>query len=107
MSAELPSAGERRGAGPGEGASVRAWPFVGRDEELRSIAATYREASVSGVVIVGDAGVGKTRLAREALARLAAPGRGAAWVTATRICSMIPRPRLFIILRCGGWRSCW
>jgi len=49
---------------------VRAWPFVGRDEQLRFIAATYREASVSGVVIVGDAGVGKTRLAREALARL-------------------------------------
>src|SRR6266508_2360029 len=90
MSAELPSAGERRGAGPGEGASVRAWPFVGRDEELRSIAATYREASVSGVVIVGDAGVGKTRLAREALARLAAPGRCAEWVTATRSAAVIP-----------------
>src|SRR6266498_2709193 len=90
MSAELPSAGERRGAGPGEGASVRAWPFVGRDEELRSIAATYREASVSGVVIVGDAGVGMTRLAREALARLAAPGRCAEWVTATRSAAVIP-----------------
>jgi len=57
---------------------------------LRSIAATYREASVSGVVIVGDAGVGKTRLAREALARLAAPGRCAEWVTATRSAAVIP-----------------
>lgn len=69
---------------------MRAWPFVGRDEELRSIAATYRDASASGVVIVGDAGVGKTRLAREALARLGAPGRRTEWVTATRSAAAIP-----------------
>ena len=69
---------------------MRAWPFVGRDEQLRFIAATYREASVSGVVIVGDAGVGKTRLAREALARLTAPGRRIEWVTATRSAAAIP-----------------
>jgi hypothetical protein len=69
---------------------VRAWPFVGRDEELRSIAAAYREASASGVVIAGDAGVGKTRLAHEALARLAAPGRRVEWVTATRSAAAVP-----------------
>jgi DNA-binding CsgD family transcriptional regulator len=57
---------------------------------LRSIAAAYREAGVSGVVIVGDIGVGKTRLAREALARLAAPGRRVEWVTATRSAAAIP-----------------
>jgi len=102
---------------------VDAWPFVGRDEQLRFIAAGYHDASVSGVVVVGDAGFGKTRLAREALARLAALGRRTEWVTATRSaaaiplgavshllppeCSMARRPRLCIIWRCGGWRTCW
>ena len=69
---------------------VEAWPFVGRDEQLRFIAAAYRDASVSGVVVVGDAGFGKTRLAREAMARLAAPGRRIEWVTATRSAAVIP-----------------
>jgi DNA-binding CsgD family transcriptional regulator len=69
---------------------VRAWPFVGRDEELRSIVATHRAPSGCGIVIVGDAGVGKTRLAREALARLAAAGRRTEWVTATRSAAAIP-----------------
>jgi hypothetical protein len=69
---------------------VDAWPFVGRDEQLRFIAAGYRDASVSGVVVVGDAGFGKTRLAREALARLAALGRRTEWVTATRSAAAIP-----------------
>src|SRR5215470_18322400 len=76
---------------PGSGgAPVETWPFVGRDEELRFIAAANREAGVSGVVVVGDAGVGKTRLAREALARLAAPGRRVEWVRATRSAAAIP-----------------
>jgi hypothetical protein len=69
---------------------VDAWPFVGRDEQLRFIAAGYHDASVSGVVVVGDAGFGKTRLAREALARLAALGRRTEWVTATRSAAAIP-----------------
>jgi len=69
---------------------VEAWPFVGRDEELRFIAAACRETGVSGVVVVGDAGVGKTRLAREALTRLAAPGRRVEWVRATRSAAAIP-----------------
>jgi DNA-binding CsgD family transcriptional regulator len=68
---------------------VRTWPFVGRDEELRFIAAACREAGSSGVVVAGDAGVGKTRLAREASARLA-PGRRVEWATATRSAAAIP-----------------
>lgn len=42
------------------------WPLTGRDSELRSIAAALIEPG--GVLLAGAAGVGKTRLAREALA---------------------------------------
>lgn len=69
---------------------MREWPFVGRDEELRFIAASHHDEGSGGVVIVGDAGVGKTRLAREALGRLAAPDRRTEWVTATRSAAALP-----------------
>ncbi|CCH87016.1 Regulatory protein (modular protein) [Modestobacter italicus] len=45
----------------------RPWPLTGRDEELRRVAAAIRSGEV-GIVVAGPAGVGKTRLAREALA---------------------------------------
>ncbi|WP_345710597.1 AAA family ATPase, partial [Kineococcus glutinatus] len=54
----------------------RPWPLAGRDEELRGVAAAVRPGA-AGIVVAGPAGVGKTRLAREALA---APGRRGATV---------------------------
>jgi DNA-binding NarL/FixJ family response regulator len=51
-------------------AMERPWPLTGRDEELRRVAAAIRPGA-AGIVVAGPAGVGKTRLAREALA---APG---------------------------------
>ena len=42
-----------------------AWPLVGRDAELRAVAAAVRGSA--GVVLAGAAGVGKTRLARAAV----------------------------------------
>ncbi|WP_164983866.1 AAA family ATPase, partial [Cellulomonas endophytica] len=48
----------------------RLWPLAGRDAELRAIAAATRPGA-PGVVLAGPAGVGKTRLAREAAAALA------------------------------------
>jgi MoxR-like ATPase len=56
----------------------RIWPLAGRAEELRYIEAAIRR--VDGprrVVLAGAAGVGKTRLAREALALLARRGASA------------------------------
>ncbi|MGH3764249.1 MAG: ATP-binding protein [Pseudonocardiaceae bacterium] len=41
------------------------WPLTGRDNELRLIAAALDDPG--GIVLDGSAGVGKTRLAREAL----------------------------------------
>ncbi|MFE6645199.1 LuxR C-terminal-related transcriptional regulator [Nocardioides sp. NPDC057772] len=45
----------------------RPWPLTGRDDELRRVAAAIRPGA-AGVIVAGPAGVGKTRLAREALA---------------------------------------
>ena len=57
----------------------RPWPLTGRDEELRRVAAAIRPG-VAGIVVAGPAGVGKTRLAREAVA--VPEGRGATVVWA-------------------------
>ena len=47
----------------------RGWPLIGRDHELQLIASAIgRRDGHAGVVVGGDAGVGKTRLVREALA---------------------------------------
>lgn len=46
----------------------REWPLLGRSEELRMVAAATRSDRTRGMVISGPAGVGKTRIAREAVA---------------------------------------
>jgi DNA-binding CsgD family transcriptional regulator len=46
----------------------RFWPLTGRDEELRLVAESCSPRSeYAGVAIVGPAGIGKSRLAREAV----------------------------------------
>jgi DNA-binding CsgD family transcriptional regulator len=66
------------------------WPLVGRQSELEALAADIRDARGGGVVLAGAAGVGKTRVAREALALAQAAGRDVDWVTATRAAASIP-----------------
>ena len=56
----------------------RPWPLTGREEELREVAAAIRPGA-AGVVVAGAAGVGKTRLAREALAFPASRGATVVW----------------------------
>lgn len=66
-----------------------AWALVGRDEELAFIADALDGDGTAGVVIAGELGVGKTRLAREAVA--AVEDRFAVeWVAATASSSAIP-----------------
>src|SRR3984893_18873627 len=43
------------------------WPLVGRSEEMRATQAAISASDVSGIVVYGAAGVGKSRIAREAL----------------------------------------
>lgn len=66
-------------------------PLTGRDAELRSIRRTLAGGgSHSGVVIAGPAGVGKTRLAREALAGAAATGDRTNWIVGTESARPLP-----------------
>ncbi|PSK63229.1 putative HTH-type transcriptional regulator [Micromonospora sp. MH33] len=65
--------------------------MTGRVEELRSIdQAIRRPGGVKGVVLAGAAGVGKTRLAREALARAAEQRVATRWVVATASARALP-----------------
>ncbi|MFF0525635.1 LuxR C-terminal-related transcriptional regulator [Actinomadura nitritigenes] len=69
----------------------RRWPLTGRDEELRYITGVLEaREGPAGVVVAGPPGVGKTRLAREALA--AAERRGAAvrWAAASNAARTLP-----------------
>ncbi|MGH7338222.1 MAG: ATP-binding protein, partial [Myxococcota bacterium] len=59
---------------------ARLGPLIGRDEDLRAVRDALSRTSL--VIIVGSAGVGKTRLAQEILAREADQPDGAvAWVS--------------------------
>jgi len=67
------------------------WPLTGRTEEMRIAADTLGGgAEYAGVVIVGRAGVGKTRLALEAAAATVGPGWCVFPVTATAAARVIP-----------------
>ncbi len=64
------------------------WPLTGRARELGLIAAAVSpDSDVAGVMIGGEAGVGKTRLAREALDRSSLPSR---WVSASTSAQSVP-----------------
>jgi DNA-binding CsgD family transcriptional regulator len=43
----------------------RVWPLIGRDEELRLLKSLLTGAGGPGVMLVGEAGVGKSRIAQE------------------------------------------
>jgi DNA-binding CsgD family transcriptional regulator len=66
------------------------WPLVGRRAEVEMLSAVLAGTPAGGVVLAGEAGVGKTRLAREALARAEAAGWEVEWLAATRAAASIP-----------------
>ncbi len=66
-------------------------PLAGRDGELAVIRRTLSGGSnKAGVVIVGAAGVGKTRLAREVLARAESAGERTNWIVGTESARALP-----------------
>ncbi len=67
-----------------------AWALVGRDRELEAIASARSSPGCSGVVLIADAGVGKSRLAREAQAAAQREGAFVDWVQATRSGAAVP-----------------
>ena len=69
---------------------MRAWPLIGREAELRRLVTAANDPSVAGISIVGDAGVGKTRLTAELVAMLMARDRPVACVAASGSARVIP-----------------
>ncbi|MBO3088852.1 helix-turn-helix transcriptional regulator [Cellulomonas dongxiuzhuiae] len=66
----------------------RLWPFTGRDAELRDVVAAVRPGA-AGILVAGPAGVGKTRLVREAVAR-AAGRRRVVWALGANATRLTP-----------------
>ncbi|OBH84377.1 AAA family ATPase [Mycobacterium sp. E2989] len=65
--------------------------LIGRDNELATIRRALSGADQhSGVLIAGAAGVGKTRLAREALRRAGASGERIKWIVGTQSARALP-----------------
>jgi DNA-binding SARP family transcriptional activator len=105
-------AGERsppRGAAgeatSGGGTASRRAPLVGREAELERIGAAWdacrRRARATLLVVTGDAGTGKSRLADEALARARLDGAAAAVVRAVGADAAEPWSGVFGIARGG------
>ncbi|MHC9295545.1 helix-turn-helix transcriptional regulator [Mycobacterium sp. LTG2003] len=65
------------------------WPLTGRDEEMSFLEAAIA-SELCGVVVRGGSGVGKSRIAREALARAQAGGCETRWVAATSVARGLP-----------------
>src|SRR5689334_24237704 len=63
------------------------WPLTGRDDVLSSL---VRLVSSSGLLLTGPAGVGKTRLASELTAVVAAEGTPTHRVTASPTATAVP-----------------
>ena len=66
------------------------WPLVGRREELEFIEDALGRPDQGGVVLAGEAGVGKTRLAREATSLADSKGISTAWAAATQSGRTVP-----------------
>ncbi|MGX9788257.1 LuxR C-terminal-related transcriptional regulator [Mycobacterium sp. MMS18-G62] len=66
------------------------WPLTGRAEELGAIESAIAASDASGIVIWGAAGVGKSRIAREAMAAAASRGCEGRWAVGTTSARSIP-----------------
>ncbi|MDX8029706.1 AAA family ATPase [Lentzea sp. BCCO 10_0856] len=66
------------------------WPFVGRARELEDVMSALTSPNANGAALVGPAGVGKTRLADEVVARLEQTGVAVRRCYATVATSSIP-----------------
>ncbi|WP_396915826.1 AAA family ATPase [Mycolicibacterium sp.] len=71
---------------------IHRWPLVGRTEELQIIADATRATGdhARGVVLSGAAGVGKTRLAREAVAGCGPRSVRRHWIVGTASSRTVP-----------------
>ncbi len=66
------------------------WPLTGRSEEMRAVQAAILASDVSGIVVNGPAGVGKSRIAREALNAAVSRGCQGRWAVGTSSARTLP-----------------
>ncbi|MDT5286683.1 MAG: hypothetical protein QOF88_1572 [Mycobacterium sp.] len=66
------------------------WPLTGRSEEMRAIEAAIVDPDVAGIVVFGAAGVGKSRIAREALSAAVSRGCEGRWAVGTSSARTLP-----------------
>jgi DNA-binding CsgD family transcriptional regulator len=66
------------------------WPLTGRSEEMLAIDAAIWASDVSGIVVFGPAGVGKSRIAREALTAAVSRGCEGRWAVGTSSARTLP-----------------
>jgi DNA-binding CsgD family transcriptional regulator len=66
------------------------WPLTGRSDEMRAIEAAILAPDVSGIVVRGPAGVGKSRIAREALSAAVSRGWEGRWAIGTSAARTLP-----------------
>ena len=66
------------------------WPLTGRSKEQRLIEAAIFDSDSAGIVVCGAAGVGKSRIAREALDSVASHGCEVRWIVGTSSARSIP-----------------
>src|SRR5215218_4585598 len=66
------------------------WELVGRETACRAIIAALGERPARGVVLAGPAGVGRTRLAHEAMVLAERNGRATRWAGATGATALVP-----------------
>jgi DNA-binding CsgD family transcriptional regulator len=74
--------------------------LIGRDSELERVRGA-RSAGATGVMISGEAGVGKTRIARQAVKEAGDAGLHMAWVRATHSSCAIPLGALSALVPSG------
>jgi DNA-binding CsgD family transcriptional regulator len=66
------------------------WPLTGRSDEMGAIEAAIWASDVSGIVVCGAAGVGKSRIAREALSAAVLRGCEGRWAIGTSSARTLP-----------------
>jgi DNA-binding NarL/FixJ family response regulator len=74
------------------------WHMVGRETETEQFKSLVLRREMSGIVISGSLGVGKSRLARECMSIADRLGMATAWVTATRSGQALPLAALAPLL---------
>ena len=82
-----------------------AWPLTGRSKEMRLIEAALSDPGSSGIVICGAAGVGKSRIACEALSVAASRGCVTHWVVGTSSARALPLGAFTAWAQSGGTQS--